>query len=282
VSSTPDSLMQPLCDDLAAEHDALDARVAGLSDAQWATATPADGWTIADSISHLAFFDRTATLAATDTDAFAASTQALLDEVLGSGTDPSVTLGRTTTGGDLLATWRAGRDAMVRALRSLDPKTRLPWYGPPMSAASFATARLMETWAHGQDVADALGLSPVASDRLRHIAHIGVRARPFSYGVRSMTMPAVAITVELTSPSGELWRWQTASDRQDEPTPHGDDRERVSGTALDFALAVTQRRHIADTDLTIEGDAAREWMSIAQAFAGAAGTGRAAGSFPRS
>jgi uncharacterized protein (TIGR03084 family) len=268
VSNTVDPMMQDLCDDLVAEHEALDDRVAELDEGAWTTITPAEGWTVADSISHLAFFDQTATLAAIDPDAFTANTQTLLERVL-AGADPSLDLGRSGPGTELLASWRRGRAAMVDAFRTLGAKTRLPWYGPPMSAASFATARLMETWAHGQDVADALGLPPVESERLRHVAHIGVRARAFSYGVRSIAMPDVAITVELTSPSGSQWRWE------------GDPGERVLGTALDFALAVTQRRHVADTSLVVEGDAAREWMSIAQAFAGAAGHGRAAGAFPR-
>jgi uncharacterized protein (TIGR03084 family) len=268
----PTNTMAQLCDDLAAEHAALDERVANLDVAAWRTPTPADGWTVADSVSHLAFFDGTATLAATDPERFASSTKALMEQMLATGIDPSLSLGRDGTAAALLDSWRAGRARMLDVFRSLDAKDRLPWYGPPMSAASFATARLMETWAHGQDVADALGLPPVESDRLRHIAHIGVRARPYSYVVRGRTAPDVAITVTLTAPSragaaADTWTWA------------GDPSQRVSGPAVDFALAVTQRRHVLDTTLVVEGDSAIEWMEIAQAFAGPAGPGRAPGMF---
>ncbi len=133
-----------------------------------------------------------------------------------------------------------------------------------MSAASSLTARIMETWAHTQDIADALGVTREPTGRLRHVAHIGVGARAFSYAVHGKTPPEAPVRVELTGPDGRLWTWgpQDAADR-------------VTGPALDFCLLVTQRRHRDDLALTIEGPAAAEWMAIAQAFAGAAGTGRA-------
>ena len=94
---------------------------------------------------------------------------------------------------------------MLDAASVLDPSTRVPWYGPAMAARSFITARLMETWAHGQDVVDALGVARIPTARLRHVAHIGVRARPFSYAIHNMTMPAGDVAVRLTGPNGEEW-----------------------------------------------------------------------------
>jgi uncharacterized protein (TIGR03084 family) len=138
-----------------------------------------------------------------------------------------------------------------------------------MAARSFATARLMETWAHGQDVADALGVRREPTDRLRHVAHIGVRARPFSYAVRGLDVPAGEVYVALDPPSGgEPWTWN-------DPTAP----DRISGPALDFCLVVTQRRHPADTSLVVDGPLAAEWIAIAQAFAGPPGEGRRPGQF---
>jgi uncharacterized protein (TIGR03084 family) len=139
-----------------------------------------------------------------------------------------------------------------------------------MSAMSFATARLMETWAHGQDVADALGVEREPTDRLRHVAHIGVHARRYSYQVRGLEVPAEEVRVELVGPNWSTWSWG-------DPTA----RNRVVGEALDFCLVVTQRRNVADTELVVEGPLAIEWMSIAQAFAGPPGVGRSPGQFPR-
>jgi uncharacterized protein (TIGR03084 family) len=256
--------MEQICADLAAEHAALDELVASLTDPQWSTPTPSDGWAIRDQVSHLWFFDQRAHLALTDAAGFQADMEWLMAN---GGTDASVVPGRSISGPELLAAWRADRARLLEVARGVDPSARVPWYGPAMAARSFITARLMETWAHGQDVADALGVLRVPTARLRHVAHIGVRARPFSYMIRSMELPAAPVHVALDGPGGDRWEWgEPASDR-------------VTGSALDFCLVVTQRRHLTDTDLRVEGEAAVEWISVAQAFAGAPGGGRRPGQF---
>lgn len=256
--------MQQICDDLVAEHLELDHVLEMLDEAAWARSTPAVGWAIRDQVSHLWFFDQRALMAMTDPDAFASDMAHLLAN---GGTDLSVEPGRSMSGAELLAAWRRDRTTLVDVARGFDASSRVPWYGPSMGARSFITARLMETWAHGQDVADALGVTRQQSARLRHVAHIGVRARPFSYAVNEMVMPAVDIHVRLHAPDGSVWQWGEGA------------IDRVEGDALDFCLAVTQRRHVADTTLRITGAAAIEWMGIAQAFAGGAGTGRQPGEF---
>ena len=263
-------VMRAICDDLDSEHGDLDALVVPLSNEQWSMATPSPGWAIRDQISHLWFFDQRAVMAITDPEAFAADIQWLMAN---GGTDASVAPGRSMPPEELLARWRTDRRTLIDVASTLDPSARVSWYGPAMAARSFITARLMETWAHGQDVADALGVTRRPTSRLRHVAHIGVRARPFSYAVRGLTLPDSGVVVRLTAPDGDDWVWGTA-EGSDVP---GDNV--VSGPALDFCLVVTQRRHLADTRLSVVGDAAAEWMSIAQAFAGAAGTGRHPGQF---
>jgi uncharacterized protein (TIGR03084 family) len=133
-----------------------------------------------------------------------------------------------------------------------------------MSAASMATARLMETWAHGVDVRDALGRPSPATSRLRAVAHLGVRTRDFAFGVHGQTPPAEAFRVELTGPDGELWTWGPPEAAQ-----------RVTGPALDLCLRVTQRRARADLALSAEGADADRRLDLAQAFAGPPGAGRA-------
>ena len=265
--------MQSICDDLAAEHRDLDDVVGGLSDTQWLTPTPSPGWAIRDQISHLWFFDQRALLALTDPDGFAADALWLMAN---GGTDASVEPGRSVEPAELLTRWREDRQRLLVVASVLDPSTRVPWYGPAMAARSFITARLMETWAHGQDVVDALGVARIPTARLRHVAHIGVRARPFSYAIHNMTMPSGDVVVRLTGPNGEAWGWGEGDGEGD---GEGELVNSVSGSALDFCLVVTQRRHLSDTRLDIVGDAANEWMSIAQAFAGGAGDGRKPGQF---
>jgi len=256
-----------LCDDLAAEHADLDVLVAPLSASQWDTMTPAEGWAVRDQIHHLGWFDLNGVLAIDDPTAFTASMEKMVGDFDGFEAQLAAEA-RGMAAADLLAWWRAGRAQILDVMRRADPALRVPWYGPPMSLASFATARLMETWAHGQDVADALGATRTPTVRLRHIAHIGVRTRGFAYGLRGLPVPETDVRVELDAPDGSTWTW--GSD---------DAADRVSGPALDFCLVVTQRRHVADTAVKADGALAQEWLGIAQAFAGSPGAGRQPGQF---
>ncbi|WP_282694831.1 TIGR03084 family metal-binding protein [Streptomyces sp. CC208A] len=249
--------------DLRAEGDELDALVAALGDAEWSRPTPAPRWTVAHQIAHLAWTDRAALLAVTDADGFAKEAEkaaAAPERFVDDGAEEGAALPPA----ELLGRWREGRGRLEEALRGVPPGGRFPWYGPPMSAPAMATARLMETWAHGQDVADALGVVRTPTARLRHVAWIGHRARDYAYLVRGEQPPAEPFRVELTGPGGELWVYG----------PEGADR-RVTGTALDFCLLVTQRVHRDDTALRADGADAEHWLTIAQAFAGPAGPGRA-------
>ncbi|MEM6107532.1 TIGR03084 family metal-binding protein [Mycobacterium sp. 050272] len=259
--------MQALADDLAAETADLRDLLSTLPDAEWRRPTPAPRWCIGDQVSHLAFFDDAAVQTATDPDGFLAELARLNAE---GGVNPDSIAARyhDMPGEALLAWLDEARIRLLSVYTSLDPSARVPWFGPPMSAASSLTARLMETWAHGHDIADALGVDREPTDRLRHIAHLGVRARAFSYTANGLQPSEVPVRVELTSPGGATWSWG----------PH-DAADRVSGPALDFCQVVTQRRHRDDTELAITGCAAGEWLAIAQAFAGSPGAGRAKGQF---
>jgi uncharacterized protein (TIGR03084 family) len=259
--------MHAICTDLHAEHAALDALLADLDAAAWDTPTPAPGWTVRDQISHLGSTDRAALIAVAEPQRFITD---IVTQSRQQRAAAQLAVGRNMSGAEMLAWWHAGHSALLDVLRRLDTKTRIPWFGPPMSALSFATARLMETWAHGQDIVDALGRARPATERLRHVAHIGVLARPFSYTTRGQTAPADPVYVALQSPSGASWTWGEAT------AVH-----RVTGPALDFCLVVTQRRHVADTSLQVGGPVATEWMRLAQAFAGPPGEGRQPGQFAR-
>jgi uncharacterized protein (TIGR03084 family) len=251
-----------LLDDLAAEGADLDGIVADLLPEDWARPTPAEGWTIAHQIAHLAWTDDTAVLAATDEPAFAAVVERARADP--AQVDDAASDGARQAPGELLDRWRRGRAAVADALRAVPPGTKLPWFGPPMSAASMATARLMETWAHGQDIADALDVERIATARLRHVAHLGVRTRDFAFVINGREPPAEEFRVELSGPALEEWVWGP-----------DDASQRVTGPALDFCLLVTQRRHRVDLDITALGGEAEAWLGIAQAFAGRPGAGRA-------
>ena len=249
--------MNDLILDLEAEHLSLELLVDPLSAESWRLPTESPGWTVADQISHLQFFDQRATWALNDVDRFVEDRANLLASA---PRDLSVVLGRSVSSEELLVAWKRERSALLAALRSADPTVRVPWYGPSMSVKSFLTARLMECWAHGFDVATATGVDRPSTDRLRHVAHIGVGARAFSLLINGLEADHRSIRVELVSPRGELWTWgDEVSD------------QRVVGDALDFCRVVTQRSTLALSGLTITGESAVTWMAVAQAFAGAPG-----------
>jgi uncharacterized protein (TIGR03084 family) len=252
----------PIVADLRAESDDLDAIVAGLPAERWAETTPAPGWTLAHQIAHLLWTDRVALTSVTDEAAFV--------EVLAEAAkDPTgfVDAGAEELAAlppdELLADWRQTRTRLHDELLTVVDGRKLPWFGPPMSAASMATARLMETWAHGLDVADTLGVKRPATARLRSIAHIGVRTRDFAFSINGLTPPADPFRVELRAPDGSVWDWGPE-----------DAAQRVTGSAEAFCMLVTQRRPRADLDVEAVGADAEKWLAIAQAFAGPPGPGR--------
>ena len=262
-----------LLDDLDRESASLDELVASRLD-DWARPTPAEGWTVAHQIAHLAWTDDAAALAATDQAGFAALVDRALVDPEGFVDSEAETIARTALDGPsgsaaLLTAWRQGRARLLEALRAVPPGTRLPWFGPPMSAASMATARLMETWAHGQDVADAYGVERAPTERLRHVAHLAVRARGFAYSVHGEAAPDAEVFVALASPHGSEWTWGDPAAAQ-----------RIEGPALDFCLLATRRRHRDDLHLVAVGPDAEHWLAIVQAFAGPPGGGREPGGPP--
>jgi uncharacterized protein (TIGR03084 family) len=245
-----------LADELAAEQESLDALVRSLNAMQWAVSTPAAGWDVRDQIAHLALVDELAAQAVLDPDEFARTLAAATADQHAYEA-AAAERGRRLAGEQTLLWWRAARAHSVTALKQADVETRLPWFGPPMKLRSFITARLMETWSHGQDVADALGTSRVPTDRLAHIAHMGVATRGWSFASHGQPVPDSEVHVDLELPSGRRITWG----------PPGA-ADQVRGSALDFCLVVTQRRYWLDTALEAEGGQARAWLEIAQAFAG--------------
>lgn len=260
--------------DLIAEGEALAAIVGPLEDDGWRTATPAAGWDIATSIAHLAWTDEVAVLATgVGTEAGQQAWDAVVLEAINDPTgyvDAKALAGAAVPAADLMARWEASRPALAAALRAVPEGTKLPWFGPPMSPTSMATARFMETWAHGLDVYEALDTPAPRTDRIRHVAHLGVRTRDFSFATHGLEVPRAPVRVDLVAPSGEVWGWGP----QEAP-------EAVSGSAWEFCALVTQRIHRDDTGLVALGPGAEQWLRIAQAFAGPAGGGRPAGQSAR-
>lgn len=257
--------VDPVVRDLRDETEALRDLLVSLPADAWTMPTPAPGWTVADQVVHLGLFDRRCMWSMTDAQRFRADLKEMM--AMG-GVDALHDSHRSMLPAELLTWWGEGVEALLHAAGSVDMKTRCSWYGPSMSARSMLTARYMETWAHGLDITDAVGVVREDTDRIFHVAHIGVRAMPFAFATNGREQPAGEVHVELRAPGGSTWTWGPP----DAPSS-------VRGTATGFCRAVTQRRHLNDCGLDIVGEPATEWMSIAQAFAGPPGEGRTEGQF---
>jgi uncharacterized protein (TIGR03084 family) len=265
MSSVPmNDLLERVLADLATEGERLESLVAALPDVGWHTPTPAPGWDVATQVAHLAWTDEAALAAATDRSRWDALVLEALTNV-NRVVDRAARAGAAVAPADLLARWRTARDDLAAALRGYPPGARMPWFGPPMSATSMATARFMETWAHSLDVHQALEVEPEITDRIRHVAHLGVRTRDFAFSVHDLAAPSEEFRVSLTAPSGDLWHFGPE-----------DAAQTVAGAAYDFCLLVTQRIHRTDTSLVARGRDANTWLEIAQCFAGPPGAGREA------
>jgi uncharacterized protein (TIGR03084 family) len=253
--------------DLAEFGDEVDRMVAGLEPAAWTTPTPSPGWTVAHQIAHLAATFRMAGLAAADPDAFIA-----LAGTLSPDFDANVerALGQFVNDPPevLLTRWRQERDTAGKALGALPPDQLVPWLVRPIPAGILAAAGMMELFGHGQDIADALGIERTHTDRLRYLVTFAVRTWDFGYLARGLQAPAEEFRFEITAPSGALWEYGPAGATS-----------RITGPAADFCLLVTRRRHHSDLNVRAEGQAAEQWLEIAQAYRGPSGEGRRPGQF---
>jgi uncharacterized protein (TIGR03084 family) len=255
-----DDLRTSVIADLTAESEQLDSWVADLDDAGWDAVTTPEGWTVAHQVAHLSWTDEASLAAIHDEEAFGEGLKAAAANPEGYVDEAANERVAAHPPQQLLELWRDGRRRLAESLAAVPDGEKIAWFGPPMSPTSMATARIMETWAHGHDVAEALGITPPQTDRCKHVCHLGVRTRGFAYLMRGLEAPAVEIHVALTGPSGDLWTWGPV-----------DAEQRVTGSGYDFALLATRRRHVDDVDVHAEGDDAAHWLTIVQAFAGLPG-----------
>ena len=245
--------------DFLGESEALHALVEELSDQGLERSTAFKGWTINDVIGHLHVWNWAADLSLADGDGFQSFFERVKRHTSSGGTLNSFE--REWLGGQagvaLRNAWRDYFLEMAGRFSDADPSMRVKWAGPDMSVRSSITARLMETWAHGQEVYDVLGVVRENTDRIRYVLILGLKTYGWTFAVRGESAPRPIPHLRLTAPSGELWTYNDPSAT-----------ELIEGLAEQFCQVVTQVRNVADTDLKVVGANAASWMSKAQCFAG--------------
>jgi uncharacterized protein (TIGR03084 family) len=243
--------------DFLAESEALAAVLQDVAEADWARPTQFKGWTVNDVIVHLLFWNRAADLSLTDPDGFSALVDAALPRMMKEGMRGVENAAIPERGRALFDLWCGQFRDMSARWADVDPKLRLKWAGPDMSARSSITARQMETWAHGQEIVDLLGVERQDQDRIGNIVILGVNTFGWSHKVQGLDIPDQMPRLRLVAPSGAIW---------DFGDPEASDL--IEGPAVDFARVVTQTRNIGDTALAVSGPVASRWMASAQCFAG--------------
>ncbi len=253
--------------DFREESETLYRLIEPIREDEYESKTQFKGWTINNVIGHLHLWNWAADLSLKDGDAFKAFFNNLLNEVA------SMSLGKAEENWldglknrELLDTWRQYYLEMSERFVNVDPKTRVPWAGPDMSVRSSISARFMETWAHGQEVFDLIGVARPNTDRIKNVVILGVNTFNWTFTVHGMDVPGPMPYLRLTAPSGAIWEWGDVSTDN-----------LIEGPAEEFCQVVTQVRNIGDTDLKVLGDIANQWMAIAQCFAGAPETPPAVG-----
>ena len=247
--------------DFVAEVDELAALLEQLPAAAWSIVTQFKSWTINDVVLHLFASDQMGQASLESAEAFTALRSDMLRVRQAGLSMIEETRLRFPglNGRRLLDAWRNQVHQLATGLDAHDPKFRVAWSGPGMSVRTFATARQMESWAHGSEIYDALSVDRVEQDRIQNIAILAAKTFGWSFSNRGLAVPDVVPYVELTSPSGLTWQWNQ---------PHTG--EAVIGGAAAFCAVATQIRNVQDTDLRVHGEISAQWMAIAQCFAGSA------------
>lgn len=251
--------MQEILKDLIDEQETLDQFLTTLSEFQWDVPSPAEGWFLRDSVAHIAHIDDVAVSVLKED--FSSLKEA--SELGADFNEKGLQKGRSLSPYQILCWWRASRAILVNELSKCDPKKRIPWFAMSMGTRAFATARLMETWAHGLDCFDSVKAESRDTDRLRHIAFLAYIARPFAYQINGFPPPKTPLRLELILPSGIPW--VKGSEEA---------KDRIRGQCGEFCRVAVRRRNWLDMNLEIEGEEANRFIQIVQTYAGPPGPGR--------
>ncbi|MGJ9423261.1 maleylpyruvate isomerase family mycothiol-dependent enzyme [Aeromicrobium sp. CF3.5] len=252
---------------LREEVEAISALLDDIGGEDWSTETPAEGWTVQHQVAHLISVYTLAGRAASDPDGFRTFLTHLSSD-FGGNVAAAMEPMLTKSPDELVAMWAATSAETVAALDTLPGNQMVPWLVNDIPAAVLAMAGTTEAFAHGQDIRDAFRTLRTRTDHVRMICEFAFHTRTFGWLGRGEEPAELALRLEVEAPSGDLW---VIGD------PDGADI--VTGDAWDLALLVTRRRHLDDLKVRGSSQMAREWLTVAQAYRGAAGVDRRPGQF---
>jgi uncharacterized protein (TIGR03084 family) len=243
--------VREILSDLVAEQQFLDQFLQRIGSKDWERPTPAKGWSVRDTISHLA---DSAELAA---DALNGGNR--IDEYrtapdLDVLRQEAVKKGRKMRYQDVIEWWRGGRAKVVEPLSRMEAENRIEWIAGTMNARTFATMRLMETWAHGLDIYAAMKAEVEDTARLRHICFLGWKTLPYAFKAADQDYSPVRI--EVMGPGYAKWVFGPA-----------DTDQLIKGPAGEFArLAVRRIKRKDAKNLKATGEVAETALEVVRAY----------------
>lgn len=245
--------MREILSDLVAEQQSLDQFLQRVAIRDWDRATPAAGWSIRDTVSHLATFEEYAFNALAEGGSRQVEAdQYPTDEAF---TEAGILPGREMRAQDVIEWWRGSRAKVIEELSRSAPDTRVPWFKSDMSAKTFATTRLMETWAHGLDVYSSLGEECEDTIRLRHIAWLGWKSLPYAFELAGKEY-SKPVRIEVLGPQWSKWVFG----------PEDTDQV-IKGQAGEWCRVAVRRMDASDADsLKAQGDVAETALLVARAY----------------
>lgn len=241
--------MREILSDLVAEQQFLDQSLQRIPIKHWDRPTPSPGWTVRDTISHLADFAELAADTLAGGNRIAEWRKASdLDELR----QRAITRGRGMRPQDVIEWWRGGRAHVVEPLSHMSVDDRVEWIQGSMSAQTFATFRLMETWAHGLDIYEALQMEVEDTPRIRHVCWLGWKTLPYAF--KTAGLDYSPIRIEVIGPGYAKWVYGPE-----------DTEDRIKGAASEWAR-VAVRRAPGDIRLEVTGEVAAQAVEVAQAY----------------
>jgi uncharacterized protein (TIGR03084 family) len=194
--------MREILADLVAEQQSLDQSLQRSPDRDWKKRVDGTPTTVQDTIAILAWEEQHAAKALT-------GEASVLDEVeeyadFADHLRQAVAEGNGKRPQEVIEWWRFARADVVSALYLNKPDDRVPWVGGDVSARTFATLRLAETWARGLGILTTLDKEIVDTPRLRHIAWLGWATLPYAFDLAGDEYDD-PIRVEVTGPAYARW-----------------------------------------------------------------------------
>jgi uncharacterized protein (TIGR03084 family) len=161
--------------------------------------------------------------------------------------------GRSMRPQDVIEWWRGGRAKVVEPLSHMGADDRVPWIAGDMSARTFATFRLMETWMHGLDIYQTLGIEVEDTQRIRHVCWLGWKTLPYAF--KQAGEHYEPVRVEVIGPGYAKWVYGPE-----------DADNLIKGSASDWARLVVHRAKPSDIRLKVTGEQAETAIKVARAF----------------